>query len=81
MIGGETLTISTSKGDIAFEMHRYCGPMPINRRTGSGRNLPPQHPFWRAVTEWIENGMIVERGPARIMCVRRAVNDDVAEGR
>lgn len=69
-VGGTVFTIQTSAGSVAFEWHTYLGPLPVHKRTGAGRDLPPRHPFWRAVTEWAQNGMVVQRGPAAVLCVR-----------
>lgn len=37
-----------------FEMHRYCGPMPVNQRTGRG--IDGTKAFWHAVTLWAQQG-------------------------
>ena len=53
--GGPTLTIVVKGKLELFEMHRYCGPMPVNKQ-GNGRDLAPRHPFWAAVTWWDRQG-------------------------
>jgi len=47
--------ITAGGKDIRFEMHPYCGPMPVSK-TGAGLSLGPNHPFWGAVTRWSQQG-------------------------
>jgi len=44
---------------VEFEMHAFCGPMPIDRK-GNGRSLAPSHWFWTAVTQWCQQGQEVD---------------------
>lgn len=37
-----------------FEMHKYCGPMPVHKRTGAG--VDGTKAFWEAVTWWAQQG-------------------------
>ena len=41
---------------LKFEDHRYCGPMPVNKRTLNGIDLVPRHPFWGVVSTWYQAG-------------------------
>jgi len=59
-VGGKTLRIETNEGVVMFEDHPYCGPMPVDRN-GNGRNLAPDHSFWRRVTLWYEKGKKIGR--------------------
>ena len=54
LVGGDEYEL----GGVRFEMHRYCGPMPIDKRTGNGRDLPASHPFWGRVTRVVQAGTL-----------------------
>ncbi len=41
-----------------FEMHPFCGPMPIHKKTGNG--VEGTKEFWQAVTWWAEQGERVD---------------------
>ena len=70
MVAGPTLLIDTSKGVVAFEWHSYCGPMPVHRQTGEGRNLPARHPFWNAVQRWLDAGATIVEGRSGTLWAR-----------
>jgi hypothetical protein len=57
--GGPFYTIDVDGKNIPFEMHPYCGPMPIDKN-GSGITLGPRHKFWKAVTWWDREGRKVD---------------------
>jgi hypothetical protein len=65
MLAGPPILIDTSRGVVAFEWHSYCGPMPVDRRNGNSRSLPPSHPFWNAVQRWLEAGASLTEGRGR----------------
>lgn len=56
LLGGPLYRIYVDGKWILFEMHRYCGPMPLNQRTHGERRLGPRHRFWEAVTLWAQQG-------------------------
>ena len=62
MLPGPQLLLGTSKGIVAFEWHSYCGPMPVDRSNGTGRNIGPRHPFWNAVQRWLDSGAEITEG-------------------
>jgi hypothetical protein len=72
--GGPVFVMQTDKGEVRFEWHHYCGPLPVTR-TGSGRNLPSRHPFWRAVSLWDLQGRQVENG----YCIWREPKEPVLQ--
>jgi len=55
-VGGETHQLNVGGETIYFEMHRFCGPMPINKVSLSERRLSDTHKFWQAVTYWCRQG-------------------------
>jgi hypothetical protein len=63
MLGGSEYVINVSGQTYRFEMHRYCGPMPVYKN-GNERPLAPRHKFWTAVTFWNQQGQRVENGHA-----------------
>lgn len=56
LAGGPLYQIYVDGEWILFEDHRYCGPMPLDKRTLGERSLGPRHPFWTKVTEWYQGG-------------------------
>lgn len=54
-LGGPEYTIVIGGKRFTFEDHRYCGPMPTDKR-GNGRDLGERHVFWTAVTFWYQQG-------------------------
>lgn len=56
-VGNPAKRISVGGKIFLFEMHSYCGPMPITK-DGSGRKHVPDS-FWRAVTFWAQQGQRV----------------------
>jgi hypothetical protein len=56
LTGGAVYRIYAGGKEIHFEWHPYCGPLPISKITGNGRDLPPRHAFWTAVTDWDQRG-------------------------
>ena len=71
MVGGRQLLIATSRGVVAFEWHSYCGPMPVDRQTGRGRDLPAKHPFWNSVTCWLKDGAPLTEGARGTLWAQR----------
>ena len=67
IIGGRTIVIETSRGYVAFEWHSYCGPLPVNRKTGDGRYLDARHPFWSAIGRWLESGAEMTEGQKGVL--------------
>jgi len=63
-VGGPDKKIRVCGQVWHFEMHRYCGPMPLNKRTGAVRE--GSRAFWKAVTHWAQQG---ERVDADGICV------------
>lgn len=62
LTGGPLHEIKVGASVILFELHRYCGPMPLDKRTLESRNLGPRAPFWRAVSLWAQQGKKTEAG-------------------
>lgn len=56
LMGGPLYRIYVDEKWILFEMHNYCGPMPLHLKTQEPRWLGPRHKFWEAVTYWIAQG-------------------------
>lgn len=57
LTGGPLRKIDDGKGRIwLFEMHSYCGPMPLNKRTQEPINIPNNSIFWEVVTHWSQQG-------------------------
>lgn len=56
LLGGEIYRIWVRGKEYLFEMHSYCGPMPLRARDLESRHLGPRHPFWTAVTLWDRQG-------------------------
>lgn len=52
---GPFFTIMVCGQKMRFEDHRYCGPVPINKRDEE-KKLAPNHRFWEAVTQWYQAG-------------------------
>jgi hypothetical protein len=63
-LGGNEYIIKRGNVSILFEWHPWFGPVPMNRRTGSDRQLGSRHWFWHAVTCWDKQGRKVENGEA-----------------
>lgn len=61
LLGGPDYRIKVGGQVFRFEMHPYCGPMPINRDS-SEKVLPPKHEFWRVVTLWHKQGRKIDGG-------------------
>lgn len=76
LTGGPLYRIALGAETILFEMHHYCGPMPLNKKTHEERKLGPKHKFWRAASLWAQQGQRVGR---TIRDVRLCVWDDVAD--
>ena len=58
-VGGPIYEIEDENGRVwLFEMHRWSGPIPLNRKTEEpfGRLPGPRSPFWKAVTAWAKQG-------------------------
>lgn len=58
--GGPLHCIRVKRKLYHFEMHRYCGPMPIRTDGRAGTHLAENHPFWTAVTAWDRLGRKVD---------------------
>ena len=56
LVGGDLYRIWAGGKEYLFEMHSYCGPMPLRARDHEPRLLGPRHPFWTAVTLWDRQG-------------------------
>jgi len=56
LLGGDIYRIWVRGIEYIFEMHAYCGPMPLRARDFEARHLGPRHPFWTAVTLWDRQG-------------------------
>lgn len=56
LTGGDLYTIVVDGKEFLFEMHSYCGPMPLRKRDLESRTLRPRHPFWTAVSLWAAQG-------------------------
>ena len=63
LVGGADRTIAVGGADYLFEDHPHMGPCPLRllKRKGqppitTERDLPPEHPFWAAVSRWYEEG-------------------------
>lgn len=59
LFGGSDHKIRLGGEIYIFEMHPYCGPIPLSKR-GNPKQLGPKHLFWRAVTWWNESGRQVD---------------------
>lgn len=58
-LGGPIHTIQVNGRRVTFEMHPYCGPIAINKRTGE--SLKHQRmDFLTAVTQWVKGGKRTE---------------------
>lgn len=60
--GGPDRRIKDATGRIwHFEMHPYCGPAVTNQRGDPANKQPgPRSPFWDAVTQWAQQGGVVD---------------------
>jgi len=57
--GGPDYKILDSKGKVwRFEMHHYCGPIVLTRKTGEVMDPQPvsSSPFWECVSFWAQQG-------------------------
>lgn len=55
-VGGPTRAIMDESGKKwHFEMHRYCGPMPTDKK-GDELKSQPSPSFWRVVSWWAQQG-------------------------
>jgi hypothetical protein len=55
LLGGPIHHITVRGKDVLFEVHPYCGPHPIHKRTLDPLdNIPPG--FWDAIQLWIDGG-------------------------
>lgn len=46
-----------------FEMHPYCGPMPLTKTGEPMKTEPsPKSSFWRVVTWWAQQGQQIDAG-------------------
>jgi hypothetical protein len=56
--GGDELLMPVGGKTVLFEMHHYFGPVPLNKKTGSGlENIPKG--FWDAWERWDLGGKLV----------------------
>ena len=53
--GGPTCRIAVGTDVYEFELHHSLGPVPTTKR-GNERKLGPRHPFWEAVSFWVQQG-------------------------
>lgn len=61
-VGGPDLEITWRSKTWLFEMHHYCGPVLINRRTGQPLNTEPPKAFWSAFELWELGGKEIKDG-------------------
>lgn len=59
LIGPPALRLYTTAGEVLFEDHPACGPLPVTK-TGKERTLVASHPFWNAVTKWYADGKLTD---------------------
>ncbi len=59
-LGGPVYEIDASDKTWAFEMHPYCGPMPVHRVTHCELKRNPSKKFWDAFERWRAGGSHVE---------------------
>ena len=64
LTGGPDRVIAVDGKDYLFEDHPRLGPCPITK-SGRERRLGPRHSFWRAVTQWYEQGREIENGKCK----------------
>ena len=57
-VGGPVRKIFDGYRVWHFEMHHYCGPMPVHKKTGDGITGTPK--FWEAVSKWAQQGYLVD---------------------
>lgn len=57
--GGPTLEIDVGGRIMAFEMHRYFGPIPLNKKTQDPLERIPSA-FWKAYEQWKAGGKLVD---------------------
>lgn len=55
---GPTRVITDARGKRwTFEMHRYCGPIVLNKSLDPRPTQPGEKsPFWHAVSRWAQGG-------------------------
>ena len=58
-VGGPILRIMCGRREVAFEMHNYFGPTPVNKRTHEALTREPAG-FWDAVEAWVRGGKVVD---------------------
>ena len=58
--GGPIYTIQCGGVRVAFEMHCWCGPMPVKISDWSERVLSWNHRFWTDVSQWAQQGEQVD---------------------
>lgn len=56
LAGGDLYRIDVDGNQILFEMHPYCGPMPLRERDQEPKELGPRHKFWTAASLWAQQG-------------------------
>lgn len=61
-VGSPNLEISWRSQTWLFEMHHYCGPILISRRTNQPLNTEPPKAFWKAFELWQLGGRQTEDG-------------------
>ena len=60
-LGGPDLLMPVGSRTVLFEMHGYCGPMPISKKTGEELKRIPAG-FWDAYDRWVAGGKLVADG-------------------
>lgn len=68
LTGGPLYQIYVEGVWIVFEIHPYCGPMPLDKRSLEERRLGPRHKFWEAATLWVQQGQQTGRETGGVKC-------------
>ena len=58
-VGGPILFIRCGRREVAFEMHNYHGPIPVDKRNGVELKRIPSG-FWKAFEAWVRGGKLVD---------------------
>ena len=61
-VGSDELEITYRSQSWLFEMHHYCGPILLNRRSRLPLNSEPPKAFWTAFELWELGGKEVKNG-------------------
>lgn len=60
--GDPTIRLKVGKRYMAFEMHRFCGPMRCSATTGepTKNGWSEKSPFWSVFDKWLKQGERVD---------------------